>query len=143
LYKKGESIMALTALIGPATKLIGKFIEDKDQKNKLAHSLATMAEKHAQELSKGQIDVNKEQAKHPSLFVSGARPAIMWVCCLGLLWQFFVGPILTWATGIWFPDMVPPQLEVEGLITLVMSLLGLGAMRSFEKSKNVARDNLK
>ena len=135
--------MALTALIAPATKLIGKFIEDKDQKNKLAHDLATMAEKHAQELSKGQIEVNKEQAKHPSLFVSGARTAIMWVCCLGLLWQFFVGPVLTWATGIWFPDMVPPQLEVEGLITLVMSLLGLGAMRSFEKSKNVARDNLK
>jgi hypothetical protein len=135
--------MALTALIAPATKLIGKFIEDKDQKNKLAHDLATMAEKHAQELSKGQIEVNKEQAKHPSLFVSGARPAIMWVCCLGLLWQFFVGPILTWFTGIWFPEMIPPQLEVEGLITLVMSLLGLGAMRSFEKSKNVARDNLK
>ena len=135
--------MALTAYIAPATKLIGKFIEDKDQKNKLAHDLATMAEKHAQELSKGQIEVNNEQAKHPSLFVSGARPAIMWVCCLGLLWQFFVGPILTWFTGIWFPDMIPPQLEVEGLITLVMSLLGLGAMRSFEKSKNVARDYLK
>ena len=135
--------MALTALIGPATKLLGKFIEDKDKKNELAHSIATMAEKHAQELSKGQLDINKEQAKHPSIFVSGARPAIMWVCCLGLLWQFFVGPILTWTTGIWFPDMVPPQLEVEGLITLVMSLLGLGAMRSFEKSKNIARDNLK
>jgi len=135
--------MALTALIGPATKLLGKFIEDKDKKNELAHSIATMAEKHAQELAKGQIDVNKEQAKHPSLFVSGARPAIMWVCCLGLLWQFFVGPILTWSAGIWYPEMVLPELEVEGLITLVMSLLGLGAMRSFEKSKNVARDNLK
>ena len=135
--------MALTALIGPATKLLGKFIEDKDQKNKLAHSIATMAEKHAQELSKGHIEVNIEQANNPSLFVSGARPAIMWVCCLGLLWQFFVGPILTWGTGIRMPEVVPPQLEVEGLITLVMSLLGLGAMRSFEKSKNVARDNLK
>ena len=110
---------------------------------KLAHDLSTMAEKHAQELAKSQLEVNKEQAKHPSLFVSGARPAIMWVCCLGLLWQFFVGPILTWRTGKWMPDVVPPQLEVEGLITLVMSLLGLGAMRSFEKSKNVARDNLK
>jgi hypothetical protein len=142
MYKKGERIM-LTALIGPATKLLGKFIEDKDTKNKLAHEIASMAEKHAQELSKGQLDINKEQAKHPSIFVSGARPAIMWVCCLGLLWQFFVGPILTWTTGIWFPDMIPPQLEVEGLITLVMSLLGLGAMRSFEKSKNIARDNLK
>ena len=122
----------LSALIGPATKLLGKFIEDKDKKNEIAFKLATLAENHAQELAKGQIDVNKEQAKHPSLFVSGARPAIMWVCCLGLLWQFFVGPIATWATGIWFPE-----------ITLVMSLLGLGAMRSFEKSKNIARDNLK
>ena len=55
--------MALTALIGPATKLLGKFIEDKDQKNKLAHQIATMAEKHAQELAKGQLDINKEQAK--------------------------------------------------------------------------------
>ena len=61
--------MALLSLIGPATKLLGKFIEDKDQKNKLAHSIATMAEKHAQELAKGQIDINKEQAKHPSIFV--------------------------------------------------------------------------
>ena len=135
--------MALTALIGPASKLLGKFIKDKDKQMQLAHDLSTMAEKHAQELAKSQIEVNKEQAKHPSLFVSGARPAIMWVCCLGLLWQFFVGPILTWFTGIWFPEMIPPQLEVEGIITLVMSLLGLGAMRSFEKSKNVARDNLK
>ena len=113
--------MAPMALIGPATKLLGKFIKDKDKQMQLAHDLSTMAEKHAQELAKSQIEVNKEQAKHPSLFVSGARPAIMWVCCLGLLWQFFVGPILTWATGIWMPDVIPPQLEVEGLITLVMS----------------------
>ena len=59
----------LTALIGPATKLLGKFIEDKDTKNKLAHEIASMAEKHAQELAKGQLDINKEQAKHPSIFV--------------------------------------------------------------------------
>ena len=133
----------LSALIGPATKLLGKFIEDKDTKNKLAHQIASMAQKHANELAKGQIDINKEQAKHPSIFVSGARPAIMWVCCLGLLWQFFVGPILTWGALMWYPEMIPPELQVEGLVTLVMSLLGLGAMRSFEKSKNIARDNLK
>ena len=51
--------MALLSLIGPATKLIGKFIEDKDAKNKLAHEIATMAEKHAQELAKGQLAINK------------------------------------------------------------------------------------
>ena len=127
------------SVIGVADKVLSKFVTDKNLKLKLEHELKT--EFHKANLA--QIEVNKEQAKHSSIFVSGARPAIMWVCCLGLLWQFFLGPILTWAAGIWFPDMTPPQLEVEGLITLVMSLLGLGAMRSFEKSKNVARDNLK
>ena len=81
--------MALTALIGPASKLLGKFIKDKDKQMQLAHDLSTMAEKHAQELAKSQIEVNKEQAKHPSLFVSGARPAIMWVCCLGTIMAVF------------------------------------------------------
>ncbi len=135
--------MALTALIGPATKLLGKFIEDKDKKNEIAFKLSTLAEKHAQELAKGQLDINKEQAKHPSIFVSGARPAIMWVCCLGLLWQFFIQPIVTYVAVLFNPNFVPLNLEMEGLVTLVMSLLGLGAMRSFEKSKGIARENMK
>ena len=117
--------MALTALIGPATKLLGKFIEDKDKKNEIAFKLSTLAEKHAQELAKGQLDINKEQAKHPSIFVSGARPAIMWVCCLGLLWQFFIQPIVTYVAVLFNPNFVPLNLEMEGLVTLVMSLLGL------------------
>ena len=134
--------MALTALIGPATKLISKFIKDKDQTEKLAFELSAMAEKHAAELAKGQIDINREQAKHPSIFVSGARPAIMWVCCLGLLWQFFIQPIVTYIAVMFNPDFVPLNLEMEGLVTLVMSLLGLGAMRSYEKSKGIARENM-
>ena len=133
----------IQALIGPATKLLGKFIEDKDQKNKLAHDLATLASRHAQELAKSQIETNKEQAKHPSLFVAGARPAIMWICALGLFTQFFLLPIAEWATAIWMPGVDLPKLNTEGLMTLTLSLLGLGGMRSFEKSKNVARENMK
>ena len=117
-------------------------IKDKDQTEKLAFELSAMAEKHAAELAKGQIDINREQAKHPSIFVSGARPAIMWVCCLGLLWQFFIQPIVTYIAVIFNPDFVPLNLEMEGLVTLVMSLLGLGAMRSYEKSKGIARENM-
>ena len=101
-----------------------------------------MAEKHSMKIAQQQIEVNKEQAKHPSIFVSGARPAIMWVCCLGLLWQFFLQPIVTYVAVMFNPDFVPLNLEMEGLVTLVMSLLGLGAMRSFEKSKGIARDNM-
>ena len=133
----------LTALIGPVTNLVGKFIEDKDKKNELAHQLSTMAERHAQELAKGQIAANTEQAKHPSLFVAGARPAIMWICALGLLTQFFIMPIAEWATAIWMPEITLPILKTGELMTLTLSLLGLGGMRSFEKSKGVARENMK
>ena len=58
-------------LIGPVTGLLDKFIEDKDQKARLAHDLATMADNHAQELAKAQLEVNKVEAAHHSLFVSG------------------------------------------------------------------------
>ena len=133
----------LQALIGPVTSLVGKFIEDKDQKNKLAHDLATLASRHAQELAKGQIAANAEQAKHPSIFVAGARADIMWSCALGLFTQFFIMPIAEWATVIWMPDITLPSLKTDELMALTLSLLGLGGMRSYEKSKGVARENMK
>ena len=80
----------LDSVVGVAGKVLDKFVEDKDLKAKLQHELDMQL--HNANLA--QIEVNKEQAKNPSMFVSGARPAIMWVCCLGLLWSFFIGPIL-------------------------------------------------
>jgi len=123
----------LTALIGPVTNLLDKFIEDKDQKNAIAFELATMAERHAQELAKGQLEVNKVEAAHKSLFVSGWRPAIGWICGLSLLYSTILSPIL----GIWF--IVPP-VDSSLLTTVLMGMLGLGAMRTVEKTKSVARD---
>ena len=61
----------LTALIGPVTSLLDKFIEDKDQKNKLAHEIATMADKQAHEIAKSQIDVNKAEAQSRHWWIAG------------------------------------------------------------------------
>ena len=66
----------ISSLIGPATSLLDKFIEDKDQKMALAHEISTMAERHAQELAKGQLEVNKVEAASKSMFVAGWRPFI-------------------------------------------------------------------
>jgi hypothetical protein len=63
-------------LIGPITGLLDKFIEDKDQKNALAHEIATMSQKYAQEIAQGQMAINQVEAAHKSLFVSGWRPAV-------------------------------------------------------------------
>jgi phenylpyruvate tautomerase PptA (4-oxalocrotonate tautomerase family) len=133
----------LGSLIGPVTGLLDQFIEDKDQKARLAHELSTMAERHSHDLAKGQIEVNLAQAKHSSIFVAGARPAIMWVACLGLFWSYFLGPILNWAVVVSGSEVPLPEISTEGLLALTTSLLGLGAMRSFEKSKGVNRDSIK
>tara|TARA_R110002096_G_scaffold434159_2_gene654956 strand:- start:518 stop:811 length:294 start_codon:yes stop_codon:yes gene_type:complete len=83
----------ITSLIAPVSGLLDKFIEDKDQKNALAHEISTMAERHAQELAKGQLEVNKVEASHKSLFVSGWRPAIGWICGFALMYSTILAPI--------------------------------------------------
>ena len=123
----------LSSLIGPATKLLDKVIEDKDQKNALAHEIATMAERHAQELAQGQLEVNKVEAAHKSLFVAGWRPAIGRVCALGLFYNVILANII----GIWV-DV--PEIDTTLLVPVMMGMLGLGAMRSYEKVQGVSRE---
>lgn len=126
-------------ILGAAAPILDKFIEDKDAKNKIKAEL----EQSIIGLQAAQAAANVEQAKHSSLFVAGARPAIMWICALGLLTQFFLMPIAEWASALWFPDVALPSLATEELMTLTLALLGLGGMRSFEKSKGVARESMK
>ena len=121
------------SLIEPATKLLDKVIEDKDQKNALAHEIATMAERHAQELAQGQLEVNKVEAAHKSLFVAGWRPAIGWVGALGLFYNVILANII----GIWI-DL--PEIDTTLLVPVMMGMLGLGAMRSYEKVQGVSRE---
>jgi|TARA_R110000851_G_scaffold70537_2_gene157335 roadblock/LC7 domain-containing protein len=123
----------LAALIGPVTGLLDKFIEDKDQKNALAHEIATMSEKHAMEVAKGQLAVNAVEAAHKSLFVAGWRPFVGWISGIGLLYNVLIAQVL----GIWFEV---PEVDPSLLTPILMGMLGMGAMRSYEKTKNVARE---
>ena len=127
------------SVIGVAGKILDKFVEDKDLKIKLEAELKTQLIS----LDLAQAQANIEQAKHPSIFVSGARPAIMWVCCFALGWQFILAPISSWGLAIWYPVIVLPVLDTQSLMTLMLSLLGLGGMRTVEKWKGVARDDMK
>ena len=127
------------SVIGVAGKVLDKFVEDKDLKTKLNAEL----KQQMISLDLAQAQANIEQAKHPSIFVSGARPAIMWVCCFALAWQFILAPISSWIIITWYPQVTLPSLETGELVSLIMALLGLGASRSFEKWKGVARNNMK
>ena len=122
----------LGSLIDPATKLLDKVIEDKDQKAALAHEIATMAEKHAQELAKGQIEINKLDAKGNWL-QSSWRPLAGYTCVLGLMVNFLVAPI---AAGF---GLVIPQADAGVMMPLLLGMLGLGGARSFERVKGVGK----
>ena len=123
----------LDQLIGPVTSLLDKFVEDKDQKNALAHEISTLASKQATELAKGQLAVNAVEAAHKSLFVAGWRPFVGWVCGVGLAYNVIIAQIL----GIWF---TVPEVDPSLLTPVLLGMLGLGGMRSYEKTKNVARE---
>ena len=127
------------SVIGVAGKVLDKFVEDKDLKTKLAHELKSQIVS----LDLAQAQTNLEQAKHPSIFVAGARPAIMWICAFGLGWQFVFQPVAAWIIAVSGSDVLLPLFETEGLMPLTLSLLGLGGMRSFEKYKGVQRENMK
>ena len=126
----------IQALIGPVTGLLDKFTEDKDQKAALAHDLATMAEKHAHELARGQLEINKAEASHRNIFVAGWRPFIGWTCGVALFWHF-VGLPITMFVIAWLQLDMPilPKFEMETLMTVLMGMLGLGGLRTFEKIK--------
>ena len=130
----------LEQLIGPVSGLLDKFIEDKDKKNAIAFELSTMAERHAQELAKAQIAVNQKEAAHKSLFVAGWRPAVGWVCVLGMASNFMVIPLANFALALAESTVVVPVLDLTQMMPVLMGMLGLGAMRPMEKTKGVQRE---
>ena len=122
----------IQALIGPVTGLLDKFVEDKDQKNALAHEIATLAEKQAHEAAIAQIEVNKEEAKG-NWFQSSWRPATAWVCVLGFMVNFLISPLAA-PFGV-----VVPQADTSTMLPVLMGMLGLGGLRTMERVKGVGR----
>tara|TARA_R100000951_G_scaffold15191_1_gene11921 strand:+ start:47 stop:424 length:378 start_codon:yes stop_codon:yes gene_type:complete len=122
----------LKALIGPATDLAGKFIQDKDQAAKLAHELSTMADRHSQEALLGQLEINKAEAAG-NWFQASWRPLCGYVCVLGLAVNFLISPI---CAGFGFNI---PQADMAVMMPVLTGMLGLAGMRSFEKVKKVSK----
>lgn len=124
----------LSVVKGPLDKLI----PDKGQKAQFQHAL----EMEILRTGMAQMEVNKAEAEHPSVFVAGWRPFIGWVCGFALAWHFMGYDILNWVRLAFLPDMpTPPALGgSETLITVLLSMLGLGGLRTVEKIKGVARE---
>ena len=130
----------IQALIGPVTSLLDKFIPDADEKAKIAHELATMGEKHAQQLALAQIEVNKAEAASGSIFKGGWRPFIGWVCGVAFAYHFVLQPIILFAVtayGLQIPTL--PEFDMTSLMTVLGGMLGIGGLRTYEKQKGLTK----
>jgi hypothetical protein len=124
----------LELLINPISSLLDKFIPDADEKAKLAHEIATMAQKQAHESAIAQVKVNEKEAQHRSIFIAGWRPFVGWTCGIALFYHFIVQPVL-----VFFMDKPAPSFDMSTLSTILMGMLGLGGLRTFEKYKSITK----
>ncbi len=124
-------IQALLPVVG---KVLDRVIPDKNARAAAKEQLRAAAQAGELDLLLGQMAVNKTEAAHKSLFVAGWRPAIGWVCGIGLAYNVVVHPFLC----LFIPEA--PPVEPGLLYPVLLGMLGLGGMRSYEKTKGVARE---
>jgi hypothetical protein len=123
----------LQALIGPVVSILDKFIPDAETRQRLAHEIATLAERQAHEIALAQIEVNKEDAKG-NWFQAGWRPACAWVCVAGFTVNFLVSPLLS-PFGV-----IVPQADISTMMPVLLGMLGLASARSYERVNKVGKN---
>ena len=135
----------LKLAIGPIIKPLIDRIPDKNERARAEEDITRQLLKATSEAAQGQMKINEVQAQHGSVFVAGARPAIMWICGAALGWNYILQPIVMWfafLTGVEGLDQAP-KLETGELTTILLGMLGLGGMRTLEKRTGVARNDIR
>lgn len=134
-------IPVLSTILDVVKEPLNRLIPDKNKRLELEHEINMSA------INAGmaQMEINKTEAAHPSIFVAGWRPFIGWVCGFALLWHFMLFDLAHWCQIAFFPETpaLPSLSGTETLVTVLMSMLGLGGLRTVEKLKGVSREGLK
>lgn len=134
----------LKGVIGPVIDGFLKLIPDKNARAEAKEQLENQMLIAITGLVQGQLAINQKEAEHGSIFVAGWRPFIGWVCGSALVWNFIIRPIATWIAFLNGTDLEGmPELNGGELSTILLGMLGLGGLRTYEKRLGVARTNLK
>jgi len=128
----------LSALLDIGSKVIDRVWPDPEKAAAAKLELFKMQQSGELAVIAGQLDINKVEAANPSVFVSGWRPFIGWVCGSGFAIQFVVGPLAEWGSALYGHPVKFPQMDMGTMMPLLAGMLGLGAMRTAEKINGVA-----
>ena len=129
----------ITALVPALGTLVDRLIPDRAAAQRAKDDMEAALVKASNEAALAQVEVNKIEAGHSSVFVAGWRPAIGWVCAAALAWAFIVAPVASWTMAALGVKETLPAIGTDNLFELVLAMLGLGGLRTFEKMRGVAR----
>ena len=129
----------VTVVLGIGSQLIDRLWPDPTKAAEAKLKLFEMEKSGELAGLTGQLEINKIEAANPSLFVSGWRPFVGWICGIGLAMQFLVSPLIMWGAAIAGISLVLPSLDLGVLVTMLGGMLGLGGLRTIEKVREVAR----
>lgn len=130
-------VLPLLEIVG---KIFDRVIPDRAAAEKAKAELAAVGQAQEFQLALQQVMVNVEEAKHPSIFVSGARPAVMWICAAGLGYAAILEPLARFIASVGFGYAGEfPAIDTTLTMQVLLGILGLGGMRTWEKQKGVAR----
>lgn len=129
----------LQILLPAALSLLDKLIPDREAAAKAKTEMEATLVGAATEATLAQLEVNKIEAGHRSIFVAGWRPAIGWICVLALGWTYIGVPVAKLGLAIAGVEVELPVLETDSLMELLFGMLGLSGLRTFEKSRGITK----
>ena len=126
----GTTTKTVDSVFSGVTNILDEVITSKEEKALIQIKMNTL-----------QTETNNKNAENPSLFVSGWRPFIGWICGFGLGFNFVIRPIMNYVLLVFYPAVeTMPSLDVSVLLSLVTGMLGFAGLRTFEKVKNKERN---
>lgn len=134
----------IKSMIGPIISPLIDRIPDPNERARAKEQIEAQMLAAMTSLVQGQLEINKTEAQHGSIFVAGWRPGIGWICGIALGWNFIIQPVVSWGAfiaGVNLEGM--PTLDTNELTTILLGMLGLGGLRTYEKRLGVARTDLK
>jgi hypothetical protein len=130
----------IPSLLPAVTDVIGRFLsEDKEKRAAAEREIEKQLATHLAKIDLAQLEINKQEAAHRNIFVSGWRPFIGWSCGIAMCYAYIIQPITIFVLAQTGNLVSLPTLDLSEMMPVLLGMLGLGGLRSFEKYKKISK----